>query len=398
MTTLMQDLRYSVRMLTKSPGFTAVAIVALALGIGANTAMYSIINAMLLRPFPFRDLDRAVSVWETVPKQNQHHMPVAPANFRDFQEQAKGLEVLSAVRGWSVNLTGKDLAERVEGYQVTANFFSLLGIPAELGRSIADDNFGTGRDNVVVLSHGFWQRHLGADHAIVGKDVLLNGQKYTVIGIMPSDFDFPVGAEAWAPLDFTASEGSDRATHYLEVFGRLKSGVSKAKAQDDLESIAARLGRDYPATNAGHSARVMGLVDDLSYGSKQFVGVLMGGAGLVLLLACANVANLLLARVTGRQKEIAVRLALGASRWHVAQQLIVESTLVSVMGGFAGLLLAAWHLDVTQTMLPPFIVQHVPGLKHLQVDWHVLGFTIAVALLAGILAGLRPPSRFRDLT
>ena len=390
MTTLMQDLRYSVRMLTKSPGFTAVAIVALALGIGANTAMYSIINAMLLRPFPFRDLDRAVSVWETVPKQNQHHMPVAPANFRDFQEQAKGLEVLSAVRGWSVNLTGKDLAERVEGYQVTANFFSLLGIPAELGRSIADDNFGTGRDNVVVLSHGFWQRHLGADHAIVGKDVLLNGQKYTVIGIMPSDFDFPVGAEAWAPLDFTASEGSDRATHYLEVFGRLKSGVSKAKAQDDLESIAARLGRDYPATNAGHSARVMGLVDDLSYGSKQFVGVLMGGAGLVLLLACANVANLLLARVTGRQKEIAVRLALGASRWHVAQQLIVESTLVSVMGGFAGLLLAAWHLDVTQTMLPPFIVQHVPGLKHLQVDWHVLGFTIAVALLAGILAGVAP--------
>src|SRR6516225_3045663 len=183
MTTLMQDLRYGVRMLMKSPGFTAVAIVALALGIGANTAMYSIINAMLLRPFPFRDLDRAVSVWETVPKQNQHHMPVAPANFRDFQEQAKGFEVLSADRAWSVNLTGKDLAERVEGYQVTANFFSLLGIPAELGRSIADDNFGTGRNNVVVLSHGFWLRHMGADHAIVGKDVLLNGQKYTVIDL-----------------------------------------------------------------------------------------------------------------------------------------------------------------------------------------------------------------------
>ena len=169
MTTLLQDFKYGVRMLMKSPGFTAVAIVAQALGIGANTAMYSIINAMLLRPFPFRDLDRAVSVWETVPKQNQHHMPVAPANFRDFQEQAKGFEVLYAERAWSVNLTGKDLAERVEAYQVTANFFSLLGIPAELGRSIADDNFGTGRNNVVVLSHGFWLRHMGADHAIVGK-------------------------------------------------------------------------------------------------------------------------------------------------------------------------------------------------------------------------------------
>src|SRR6266568_2001694 len=388
MGTLLQDVKYGIRMLTKAPGFTAVAALTLALGIGANTAMFSTINAMLLRPFPFQDLDRAVTVRETVPVQNRDHMEVAPANFRDFQEQAKGFELLAAERAWSVNLTGRDLAERVEGYQVTANFFQLLGIRPELGRAIGADNFGAGRNSVVVLSHGFWQRHLGADSTIAGKNVLLNGQKYTVIGIMPSDFDFPVGAEAWAPLDFTVSEQSDRANHYLEVFGRLKSGVSREKAQDDLESIAARLGQEYPGTNAGHSARVMGLVDDLTYGTKQFVGVLMAAAGFVLLLACANVANLLLARVTGRQKEIAVRLALGASRWHIAQQLMVESTLVSVMGGVAGLFLAAWHLDFTQSTLPPFIVQHVPGLKHLQAAWHVLAFTVVLALVLLVSAGL----------
>jgi putative ABC transport system permease protein len=390
MSTLFQDVRYGIRMLAKSPGFTAVAVIALALGIGANTVMFSSINAMLLHPFAFQDLDRAVDVWETVPKQNQNHLAPAPANFRDWQEQARGVELLAAIRAWNVNLTGKDLAERLECFQVTANFFPLLGIPAQLGRTIVADNFGAGRNAVVVLSHGFWQRHFGADPAIVGQGVLLSGEKFTVIGVMPSDFDFPVGAEAWVPLDFTVQEASDRANHSLQVYGRLKAGVSLAKAQNDLETIAARLGRDYPQTNAGHGVRVAGLVDDLSYGSRQFMGVLMGGAGFVLLLACANVANLLLARVTGRQKEIAVRLALGAGRWQIARQLIVESTLVSLLGGLAGLLLAAWDLDVSRNTLPPFIVQHVPGLKHLQADWRVLVFTIVVAVLAGILVALAP--------
>jgi putative ABC transport system permease protein len=390
MRTLTQDLKYGLRMLAKSPGFTAVAIVALALGIGANTVMFSSINAMLLRPFAFRDLDRAVDVWETVPSQNRQHLPAAPANFRDWEEQTKGIELLAAIRGWDVNLTGKDLAERLECFQVTAHFFPLLGIPAQLGRYIVADNFGAGRNAVVVLSHGFWQRHLGADPAIVGQSVLLSGEKFTVIGIMPSEFDFPVGAEAWVPLDFTVQEASDRTNHSLQVFGRLKAGVSTAKAQGDLETIAARLGREYPQTNAGHAVRVMGLVDDITFGSKQFVGVLMGGAGFVLLLACANVANLLLARVTGRQKEIAVRIALGAGRWQIVRQLIVESTLISVLGGLAGLFLAGWDLDLTRNTLPPFILQHIPGLKHLQADWRVLVFTIVVALLAGILVGLAP--------
>src|SRR5208337_5394967 len=208
--------------------------------------------------------------------QNRQHLPAAPADFRDWQEQAKGIELLAAIRGWDVNLTGKGLAERLECFQVTANFFPLLGVPAQLGRYVVADNFGAGRSNVVVLSYGFWQRHLGADPAIVGQSVLLSGEKFTVIGVMPSDFDFPVGAEAWVPLDFTVQEASDRANHSLRVFGRLKAGVSIAKAQDDFESIAARLGREYPQTNAGHGVHVMGLVDDITFGTKQFVGVLMG--------------------------------------------------------------------------------------------------------------------------
>jgi putative ABC transport system permease protein len=213
------------------------------------------------------------------------NISVTPANFRDWREQNKAFDTLAASHGWDVNLTGRDVAERVEGYQVTADFFSVLGIPAELGRSIAADNFGPGHASVVVLSHGFWARHLGADPGVVGKNLLLNGQEFTVIGIMPSDFDFPVGVEAWAPLDFTVVEQADRTNHYLQVLGRLRPGVSISHAQADLAAIAARLGHEYPQTNARHGARVVGLVEDLTFGSRQFVSVLMGAAAFVLLLA-----------------------------------------------------------------------------------------------------------------
>ena len=387
---MLQDLRYALRTLTKSPGFTTVAVIALALGIGANSVIFSSINAMLLRPFPFKDLDRAVDVWETVPQQNQQHVSATPANFRDWKDENTSIDLLTAFHGWNVNLAGNGIAERVEGYQVTANFFPLLGVTPQLGRSIAADNFETGNPFVVVLSHGFWQRHLGADPSIVGKNVLLNSQQFTVIGIMPADFDFPVGAEAWAPLDLSVSEQADRSDHYLQVIGRLKPGAPISKAQADLETVASRLSQEYPQTNAGHSVRVIGLVDDITYGSKQFVSVLMASAGFVLLLACANVANLLLARSTSRQKEIAVRIALGGSRWQIARQSLTESVLLALLGGVGGILLAAWGLDLTRGSIPPFIIQHIAGLKHEQVDSRVLGFTLLVALVTGVLAGLAP--------
>jgi putative ABC transport system permease protein len=390
MTAVIQDLKYGLRMLAKDPAFTAVAVIALALGIGANTSIFSSVNAMLLHPFAFKHLDRIVTVWESVPKQNENHIKAAPANFRDWKEQSKGFDMLAAGHGWDVNLTGAGVAERVEGYQVSAGLFPLLGMPPQYGRAITAGDFEAGHTSVVVLSYGFWQRHLGADPGIVGKSLHLNGQEFKVIGIMPADFDYPVGAEAWAPLDLGAAQNADRASHYLEVIGRLKSGTTMAQAQADLETIAAHLAQQYPQTNAGHGVRVMSLVEDLTYGSRQFLWVLMGAAAFVLLLACANVANLQLARATVRQKELAVRLALGASRWQITRQLLVESVLMALLGGLAGVLLASWGGELMQRTIPPFIVQHIPGIKHMKIDTGVLVFTLVVTLLTGILAGLAP--------
>jgi putative ABC transport system permease protein len=377
-------------MLAKNPGFTAVAVLTLALGIGANSAIFSIVNAVLLRPFAFPHLDRIVGMWETVPKQNENHIKAAPANFRDWREQSKGFDMLAASHGWNVNLTGPGVAERVEGYQVTADFFPLLGMPPQFGRAITEGDFQPGHTSVVVLSNGFWQRHLGGDSGIVGKSLHLNGQEFTVIGIMPADFDYPVGGEAWAPIDLSPAENAGRADHYLQIVGRLKSGTTMAQAQADLETIAARLAQQYPQTNAGHGVRVVSLVEDLTTGSRQFILVIMGAALFVLLLACANVANLQLARGTARQKELAVRLALGASRWQITRQLLVESVVLALLGGCAGVLLGGWGSEVMRRTIPPFILQHIPGLKHIQIDSEVLAFTLVVALLTGILAGLAP--------
>ncbi len=390
MGTILRDLKYGLRVLAKNPGFTAVAVIALALGIGANTAVFSSVNAMLLHPFAFKHLDRIVAVWETVPKQNENHIKAAPANFRDWREQSKGFDALAAGHGWSVNLTGAGVAERVEGYQVTAGFFPLLGMPPRFGRAITADDFEAGHTSVVVLSYGFWQRHLGADPGVVGKSLHLNGQEFTVIGIMPAEFDYPPWGEAWAPLDLGVAQNADRAAHYLEVIGRLKSGTTTAQAQTDLQTVAARLALQYPQTNAGHGVRVVSLVEDLTYGTRQFLLVLMGAAVFVLLLACANVANLQLARATARQKEIAVRLALGASRWQITRQLLVESVLLALLGGWVGVLLASWGGELLQQTIPPFILQHVPGIKHMQIDSGVLAFTFVVTLLTGVLAGLAP--------
>lgn len=387
---LLHDLRYGLRMLAKHPGFTVVAVLTLGLGIGANTTIFSAVNAMLLRPFAFKDLGRAVVVWETAPAHDINRVSAAPANFRDWADEARSFEHLAALHGWDVNLISGGVAERIEGYQVTAGFFPLAGINPALGRTLAAGDFHPGGDTVVVLGHGFWQRHLGADPVIVGKNLLLNGDKYTVVGVMPEDFDFPVGAEAWAPLDFSTAERADRSNHFLQVLGSLKPGVSVEQAQADLVTIAARLSRDYPQTNAGHSVRLEGLVESLTQGSRQFVGVLMGAAVFVLLLACANVANLHLARATARQKEIAVRRAMGATRRRIVAQLLVESILVAALGGLAGLLLADWGIAVLRRTIPPFIVQHIAGLKHEEVDRTVLSFTSLVALLAGILAGVAP--------
>jgi len=390
MSGLLQDFRYGFRQLRKNRGFTAVAVITLALGIGANTTIFSTVNAMLLRPFPFPKLDRIVTIWETVPKQNVDRLSAAPANFRDWSEQSKGFERLAAVQSWDANLTGGNVAEHVEGFRVTSEFFTLLGMPMHLGRSIGSADFQPGAAPVVVVDYGFWQQHLGSDPMIVGKELLLNGEKFTVAGITSQDFDFPPGAKIWTPLNLNDTQKADRENHSLIVHGRLEDGVSISQAQANLQGIAARLAQRYPSTNTGHEVSVKNTVEDMAYGSRQFVLVLMGAAAFVLLLCCANVANLQLARAFARQKEIALRTALGATRWHIGRQLLAESVLLALLGSAGALLLARWGLAAMSRNIPPFIVEHIAGLKHMQVDSRVFLFTLAVAIATGMITGLAP--------
>ncbi|MGA3168958.1 MAG: ABC transporter permease [Terriglobia bacterium] len=388
MNTLLQDLRYGFRMLAKSPGVTAVAVLALALGIGSNTSIFTSVNALLLHPFPFEHLDRLVAVWETAPQQNEDHIAAAPANFRDWREQNHSFQELAAGHGWEINLTGTGAPERVDGYQVTPTFFSLLGMRAEKGRTLSAQDFEAEHTSAVVVGYGFWQQRLGTNPGVIGSRVRLNGQEHTIVGVMPEDFEYPMGVEVWGPLDLRAAEVTNRTDHYLQVMGRLRPGVSGAQGQADLQTIAGRLARQFPQTNAGHGVRAVNLVNDLLQGSRQFSLVLMGAAGFVLLLACANVANLHLARGSARRKEIAVRLALGASRGRIARQLLIESVLQSLLGAVLGVGLAYAGLEWDRGSMPAFILHHVPGLKHMHIDGYVLAFTAAVAVAAGILAGL----------
>ena len=393
-TGLMQDIRYALRQLRKSYGFTSIAVVTLALGIGSNTAIFSNVNALILRPFGIPHLDRVMAIWETIPKADSSSVKAAPANFRDWTEQNNAFESLAAIHGWDANLTGAGVAERVEGYRVTPEFFPLLDIAPQLGRSLGTADFQNGAAPVVVLSHGFWQRHLASDAAIVGKSLQLNGEKFTVIGVAGQGAEFPAGAEIWTPLDLGSTESADRANHFLLVIGRLKPSATVAGASAELAAIASRLGQQFPTTNSGHGIRVVPLAEDATTGTRQFVLVLMGAAMFVLILACVNVANLQLARAATRQKEIAVRVGLGASRWQLTRQLLVESTLLSLAAAGAGLVLSTWGMGLLRRDIPPFILEHVPGLKNVELDLKVLGFTIGVALLSGIMAGLIPALRF----
>jgi putative ABC transport system permease protein len=391
---LRQNLLYALRQSRKNPGFTMIAIITLALGIGANTAIFSNVNALLLRPFDLPDLNRVVAIWETVPKENITQAKAAPANFRDWREQSHSFDQLAAVQGWDANLTGEGIAERAEGYRVSSDFFSLLGVAPLMGRNIGDEDFQQGAAPVVVLSQKFWRNHLGANAEIVGKNLLLNGEKFTVIGVARQEVDFPAGADVWAPLELTSVDRADRQDHYLMTVGRINRNASIASANADLQTIAKRLGVQFPQTNGGHSVRVIRLVDDVTNGTRQFVLVLMGAAVFVLMLACVNVANLQLARGATRQKEIAVRIGLGASRWQLISQLLVESTALSLTGAAAGVLLANWGVGLLRRDIPPFILEHVPGLKDVHTDFTVLAFTAAVAFATGILSGLAPALRF----
>ena len=392
MDTLLQDVRLGLRILWKSPGFSAVAIIALALGIGGNSTVYSTLQAMVLRPLPFKHLDRILTVSENLPQFGLSDLSVAPGNYRDLVEQNTVFESMAALRGrgWDANLTGVGLPERLEGYQVTSSFFPLLDMPPLLGRTFTAREAESPTIQHAVISYGAWQRHFAGDPHIIGRTVTLNGSHAEIIGVMPPEFDFPIGAQIWAPLPVNVPEMNSRADHILMVIGRLKPGTSMDTARAGLQTIASNFQRQYPATNAGRGFGVALLRKEIGGETRYFVMVLMWSAIFVLLLACANVANLQLARSMERQKELAVRVALGASRWRITRQVLLESTVLSIAGGLAALLISSWAIPVTRNRVPAFIVQHIAGIRNIRLDSGVLVFTGIVTLVTGIIAGLIP--------
>jgi putative ABC transport system permease protein len=397
MDTLLQDLRFSLRMLAKKPGFTVMAVVMLALGIGANTAIFSVVNAVLLRPLPYRSPDRLVLVKENLPKLGWSLLSASPAEFLDYKEGNEVLSEIAAFRDLSVNLTGQGEPLRIQAARVSSTLFPMLGVHPLYGRVFSPEEDQVGGNKVIILEYGLWQRHFGSDSAIIGKAVKLDDQPYTVVGVMPPRFQFPYTwtsfadrAELWIPLALTEGEKKNRAGSFdYGVIGRLKPAVTLPQAQANIEAVAARAHEQHPEIYRGNvevTTTVVSLEQDVVKSSRTLLLILLGAVGMVLAIACANIANLLLARAATRQKEIAIRSAMGASTFRLVRQLLTESIILSVIGGASGLLLAAWAVD----LIVKFGPENVPRLEEVGLDPVALGFTMIVSLLTGTLFGLAP--------
>ena len=386
---MIQDLRYGIRMLLKNPGFTTIAVLTLALGIGANTAIFSVVNAVILRPLAFKEPDRIVHLWERELKRGADRYPLAPPNFIDYRDQSRVFEQIGAYSPQNFNFTGVAEPERLDGVRASAGVFAALGVNPLLGRAYRPEEEQPGHNRIVMLSHGFWRRRFGSDPAIIGKSLTLNGETYTVVGVMPAGFQFPSNDEPvalWVPLAFRASEMTNRGFHAYGAVARLKAGVSRSQALAELETIAGRLRQQYPATNASFDVNLTPVHEQVVGEARPTLLKLFGAVGLVLLIACANVASLLLSRSASRGREIAIRTALGASRGRILRQLITESFALSVLGGAVGLLLAAWSIG----LLKQIGAHAIPRLQEIAIDGWALGFCFSLALLTSLLAGLAP--------
>ncbi len=385
---VLQDLRYGFRMLLKSPAFTVIAIIALALGIGANSAIFSVVNTVLLQPLPFEHPEQLVKVYVTVPKRGALTNPASFLNFADWRAQSQQFEHLAAYSDASATLTGADEPEQFRGAVTTGDFFSVLRAQPALGRTYTIEEERPDAQ-IVVISHGLWKRRFGGDPKIVGQRINLDSRATIIIGVMPEGFQYPLDQERtefWSPLDPTSDLNKERGASYLNVIGRLRQGATLQQAQAEMTAITGRLAEQYPAENTARGSNLIAMHEDLVGDLKPALLILLGAVGFVLLIACANVANLMLARATSRQKEISIRTALGASRWRVVRQLITESLLLSVMGGALGLLLALWGVDLLVASIP----EDIPRVSEIGLDLRVLGFTAVISLLTGLIFGLVP--------
>ena len=387
MQVLWQEVRHCLRSLGKSPGFAILAILALALGIGANTAIFSVVSGVLLRPLAYGDPDRLVTILHF------GQDPVSPDDYLDWRKQSRSFEQMGAAQVWSGALTGRDNAEVLSGMEVSPNIFSVLGVPALRGRTFETGDDRPGHGHVAVLSYQLWQRRFGGDPKIIGQQVTLNGESYTVNGVMPESFHFApfwaTNVEVWVPL-LLDKRLNDRGGRSLRIFARLRDGVPLAQAQADIDVICSRLAAEYPATNAGMTAQVVPLREQVVSNIRPTLLVLLGTVGFVLLIACSNVANLMLVRANGRMKETAVRLALGSSRWRVIRQSLVESLLLSLAGAVLATVIASWGIRGLIASLP---AKSLPRLDEVGIDKTVLAFTALIALLTGVVCGLAPALR-----
>jgi predicted permease len=386
------DARYAGRMLRGSPLFTLVVVLTLALGIGANTAVFSLVRAALLRPLPYRDPARLVHLWDTRGTGVYEKFEASYPDFADWRQQTSSFAELGGYTGAGFTVLGGEVPERISASRATWNFFAVLGVRPALGRDFRPEDEPAGAPGVTLLSHGYWVRRFGGDPNVIGRSINFEGTLFTVIGVLPAEFHFAPrgGTLAWTPLRMDQDRATRRSSHWLNVIGRLKADVSPATAATEMKGIAARLAEQYPESNAGVSVSVVPLREEISGRIQPILVVMMSAVGLVLLIGCANVANLMLARAAAREKEFAIRAALGAGRARLVRQLLVEGLLLSLGAGAAGLLLAAWAIPGLLALVPRLMLDGMPYLKEAAVDRHLLGFTLAASVFTGIFFSFAP--------
>src|SRR5688500_8274360 len=390
MNSVIKDIRFAVRSLLKHPAFTAIAVVTLALGIGGSTSIFTVVDAALLRGLPYKSPENLYHLWEQTPKADYPKREFSYPDYQDYQQNTV-FESMAAYTGGGALLSGSGETESVAAPRVSANFFSVLGVDPLLGRTFQAGEDQQGGPKVTILTYALWQRRFGGDPSVIGRVVTINGESYSIIGVLPASFQFALrNNDLWLPYQPTQNQLTRRYMHGTNLIGRLKPGLGPTEAQSELTVIANRIEQEHNSSHAGTTAYVVPLQEEIVGTVRPILLVLLGAVGFVLLIACANVASLVLTRSLSRQKEVAIRSALGASRWRVIRQLLTESLLLSLLGGAAGLLIAYWGVPALIAALPQNQLNAMPFLKTLSLDAGILVFSFALSFVTGLVFGLAP--------